>query len=150
MKETMNVLATTRNRQSWSARSALAAATVAWLGFLLQPCVMAAPLAGKADVAHDVELSIVSHHGPDLPAEECLHCDDAGDLLPGTCDDIVAPGNPSGSKPIDSGTDGGNAVAPAATIPAIRQIASETVEFPRAEHLPPPVDFTEAYCVYLE
>jgi hypothetical protein len=146
----MNVLATTRNRRSWSARSALAAATVAWVGFLLQPCVMAAPRAGTADVAHDVELSIVSHHGPDLPAEECLHCDDADDLLPGTCDNIVASGSPSGSKPIDGGTDGGNAAAPAATIPAIRQIVSKPIEFPRAEHLPPAVAFTEAYCVYLE
>jgi hypothetical protein len=150
MKETMNVLATTRNLRSWSARSTLAAATVAWLGFLLQPCVMAAPLAGTVDVAHNVELSIVSHLGPDLPPEQCLHCDNAGDLLPGTCDDIVVSGSASNSKPVDGGTDGSNAAAPPATIPATRQIVSESVGLPRAEHLPPSVAFTEAYCVYLE
>lgn len=146
----MNVLAEIRNLRSWSARSALAAAMLAWLGFLLQPCVMAAPLAGTADFAHDVELSIVSHLGPDLPAGQCLHCEDGGSLPPDTCNDIAASGSPSGAKPVDGGTDGGNAAAPAATIPAIQQIDSEPVGFPRAEHLPPPVAFTEAYCVYLE
>ncbi len=146
----MNVLATTRTLRSWSARSALAAATVAWLGFLLQPCVMAAPLAGTADVAHDVELSIVSHLEPDLPGRQCLHCDDAGDLRPNACDDIVASESPSRSKPVDGGAEGGNAAAPVATIPAIQQIVSEPVRFPRAENLPRPLAFTEAYCVYLE
>ena len=123
---------------------------VAWLVFLLQPCIMAAPLAGTAGVAHDVEVSLVSHLGPDLPAGQCLHCEDAHKLLPDTCDDIVASGSPFGSKTGDGGTDGGSAAAPAATIPAIQQIDSDPVGFPRPEHLPPPVAFTEAYCVYLE
>jgi hypothetical protein len=145
----MNILATIRNLRSVSARGALAVAMVAWLGFLLQPCVMAAPLAGTADDANRVELSIVTHHDASIPAEQCLHCDDYGDALPAGCDDIAAPGNPAAAKPLDSGADGGSAVV-TAVFPDVRQITAGPVEPLQAEHLPPPVAFTEAYCVYLE
>lgn len=145
----MNILATTRNFRSVSARGALAAAMVAWLGFLLQPCVMAASLAGTTDDTSHVEISIVTHHGAGIPAEQCLHCDEYGDSLPIGCDDSVASGTSAAAKPVDTGADGGSAVAPSVLV-GIRQIASGPVEPLRAEHLPPPVAFTEAYCVYLE
>jgi hypothetical protein len=128
---------------------ALAAAMVAWFGFLLQPCVMAASLAGAADNDSRVELAIVMHHGSGIPAKQCLHCDEFGDALPAGCDDIVAPGNSPAAKPLDTGADGGSAVIPA-VFPDIRQIPSGSVAPLQAEHLPPQVAFTEAYCVYLE
>lgn len=149
MVKTMNILATTRNFRRVSARSAMAASMFAWLGFLLQPCVMAASVAGAADNANRIELSIVTHHGASIPAEQCLHCEESGDLLPVSCDDFVASGNTSTAKPVDAGADGGSAIAPT-VFSDIRQIACGPVWYLRAEHLPPPVAFTEAYCVYLE
>jgi hypothetical protein len=146
----MTVFDKIRNIRGRKARSAMAVAIVAWLGFLLQPCVMAASLAGTADVTNGVELSIVTHHGPAIPTEQCLHCDDAGESLPGSCDEIVASGNSSTSKPADSGMDCGNAAAPAGMIPDIWRTAPQPLGPPQAEDLPSPVAFTEAYCVYLE
>ncbi len=146
----MKILAKARNIRHRSAQGALAAGLLAWLGLLLQPCVMAASLAGTADDADSVELSIVVHHGPGISAEQCLHCDDSDSLSPVNCDDIVASSNFSSPKSADTGADGGNAAAPAATVPEIQRTAAEPGWLPQAEHLPPPVAFTEAYCVYLE
>ncbi len=149
MTKTMNSLGRIRNFRGQCGRNTLAAAMVGWLGFLLQPCVNAASVYGAPDGTNDVELSVVTHHGAGIPAEQCLHCDDSGELLPVSCDDIVASGNTSTAKSVDTGVDGGCAVAPG-LLSDTRQVASGPVRLLQAERLPPPVAFTEAYCVYLE
>jgi hypothetical protein len=146
----MSIFAKARNIRHRSAKRALAAGVLAWLGLLLQPCVMAASFDGTPDDANSVQLSIVVHHGPGIPAEQCLHCDDSDSLSPVNCDDIVASSSFSSPKSADTGADGGKASAPAATVSEIQRTAFEPGWIPQAEHLPPPVAFTEAYCVYLE
>jgi hypothetical protein len=146
----MNVIRAIRGTSSTRARLTLVAASVAWFAFLLQPCVMAASPTATVGGDSGVELSIVTHHGPGISAEKCLHCDDNSDLLPDVCDENAASGSYSSPKPFDNGTDHCNPAAPALTSLDSVGIASGPIALPQAEDLPPPVALTEAYCVYLE
>lgn len=149
----MNVLATIRNIRKRGARSALTLGILAWLGFLLQPCVMAATPPGLVDAVVTPELSIVTHHGQGMPAEECLHCGDAtatSRLLPESCDEPAASSHSPSAKPFDAGGDGWNPAVPIAIgLDSLRDPAP-TQAVLREEHLPRPVSFTVAYCVFLE
>ena len=145
----MNIFRPMRNSSSTKVRLTSVVASIAWLGFLLQPCVMASPNAAS-NGDRGVELSIVTHHGPGISAEKCLHCDDISDLLHDVCDENAASGNYSGPKPFDNGTDDGNPAAPAFTSLDSVGIASGPIALWQAEDLPPPIALTEAYCVYLE
>ena len=146
----MNVIRPIRGTSSTMARFALVAASIAWLGFLLQPCVMAASPTATVGGDRGVELSIVTHHGPGIAAEKCLHCDVTSDLLPDICNDNAASESYSRPKPFDNGTDPGNPAAPTFTSLDSVNIAPVPIVLPRAEDLPPPIASTEAYCVYLE
>ncbi len=146
----MNVIRPIRGTSSTRARSTLLAASIAWFGFLLQPCVMAASPTATVGGDSGVELSIVTHHGPGISAEKCLHCDDTGDLLPSICDDGAASSHYSNSKPFDKGTDHGNLATLASSSQDRTGIAHAPIAPPQAEDLPPPIALTEAYCVYLE
>ena len=88
---------------------------ITWLGFLLQPSVMAAFPTATFGGDNGVELSIVTCRGSGISADKCLHCDDIPDLLPEVCDESAASGSYSSPKPFDSGTDDGNPTAPAFT-----------------------------------
>mgnify|MGYP001609391886 CR=1 FL=1 len=142
-----------RNFRNASSRSTLIVASVAWLGFLLQPCVMAAPVAGAADSSGAIELSIVTHHGPGMPAEQCMHCGDGAttrNLLPESCDESSAASQSPSAKLPDADGDNWSPAVPVAINPeALRNIAPSK-SAPRAEQLPRSVPFTVAYCVYLE
>jgi hypothetical protein len=146
----MNVIRPIRGTSSTGIRFTLVAATIAWLGFLLQPCVMAASPTATVGGDSGVELSIVTHHGPGISAEKCLHCDDISDLLPDVCDENAASGGYSSPKSFDNGTDHGNPAAPAFTSLDSVGIAPGPIALPQAEDLPPPIALTEAYCVYVE
>lgn len=149
----MNVLATTRNIRNRGARSALTLGLLAWLGFLLQPCAMAAPLAGIVDAGDGVELTVVTHHGPGLPEEQCLHCvDDAstGNLLPQSCDDSAASSHSPAAKSFDPGGDGWSPAVSVVIRPESLRNIARLQAAPRAENLPRPVSLTVAYCVFLE
>lgn len=146
----MNVIRPIRGTSSTGIRFTLVAASIAWLGFLLQPCVMAASLTATVGGDSGVELSIVTHHGPGISAEKCLHCDDISDLLPDVCDENAASGGYSSPKPFDNGTDHGNPAAPAFTSLDSVGIAPGPIALLQAEDLPPPIALIKAYCVYLE
>ena len=149
----MNVLATIRNTRSRRARSALTLGLLGWLGFLLQPCVMAATPPGMVDAVDNPELSVVTHHGQGVPAEQCLHCVDAtatSKLLPGSCDEPAASSYSPAAKPFDAGGDGWNPAVPISIGLDALKGPAPTQAVLREEHLPRPVSFTVAYCVFLE
>jgi len=152
-QEIMNVLATTRHIRNRGARSALTVGLLAWLGFLLQPCAMAAPLAGIVDAGDGVELTVITHHGPGLPAEQCLHCVDdtsTGNLLPQSCDDSAASSHSSAAKSFEPDGDGWSPAVLVVISPDSLQYIARLQAGPRAENLPRPVSLTVAYCVFLE
>lgn len=146
----MNVIRQIRGTSSTRARFTLVAALIAWFGFLLQPCVMAASPITTIGGDSGVELSVFTHHGPGISAEKCLHCDDISDLLPDVCDENAAAGRNSSPKPFDNGTDDGSPAAPAFTSLDSVGIPPGPIALRQAEDLPPPIALTKAYCVYLE
>jgi hypothetical protein len=128
-------------------------AMVAWLGFLVQPCASAVPLVGNGEMGRDIELSVVTHHGPGNPAGQCLHCVGATsgrNLLPDDCDGAAAASQAPAAKPLDSGEDGWSPALPAANSPVIERPAHLSVDMCRTGHLPRPVSLTVVYCVFLE
>jgi hypothetical protein len=139
--------------RSAGSRSTLIAASLAWLGLLLQPCVMAAPVPGAPDSSGTIELSFVMHHGPGMPAEQCVHCVDGTStrsLLPESCDDTLASSHSPAAKSFDAeGIDWSPAVSVGISPHTLRHIAPSNSP-PRTEHLPRTVSLTIAYCVYLE
>ena len=150
----MSILARARNFRTQGARSALAAALVAWLGFLLQPCAMASSYDGPGVAENGIELSVFAHHpASGAPAEQCLHCADTtstSNLLPGSCEHTAAAGNAPGAKLPDSGQDDWGPVIPTVISQDIQQTFSRSVGSRRAECLPRHVSITTAFCVYLE
>jgi hypothetical protein len=149
----MNVLATDRRNQRQGARRILIAGLVAWLSFIVQPCVMAAPLAGTAGSA-GFDLSSDTHHGSGMPTDECLHCVDVGStrgLATGACDDVsIASASPK-TNSLDNFENSWTPAIAFSIIPDIRQIVPRSVGMPEAaELLPRTVPLTIAYCVYLE
>lgn len=149
----MNILTTGRKNQGRGARTALIAGLVAWLSFIVQPCVMAAPLAGTAG-HYDVAVSSVAHHGSGAPADECLHCVDVGStrgLAAGACDNVsIAAASPKG-KPLDNVESSWTPAVPFSILPDVQQIVPRSVGIPTAaEYLPRTVSITVACCVYLE
>lgn len=149
----MNVRVTDRQTHDRGARVALIAGLVAWLSFVIQPCVMAAPFAGTAGNQH-VELSEVADHGSGTPAHECLHCVDAGPIpgiAAGACDDATVASVSPRTSPLDNGDSSWTPAIPASVPPGIRQIVPRSVGIPAgAEHPPRTVSLTVAYCVYRE
>lgn len=148
----MNVLATDRRNQRQGARRILIAGLVAWLSFTVQPCVMAAPLAGTAGSV-DFELSSVTHHGSGMPADECLHCVDVGSARAyamGACDDVsIASASPA-TNPLDDVESNWTPALPFSILPDVQQAIARSAGMHATEHLPRTVSLTVAYCVYLE
>ena len=142
-----------RKTHARGARGALIAGLVAWLSFVMQPCVMAAPFAATAG-NHDVELSSAAHHGSGIPADACLHCVDAGPIpgvAAGACDDISIASLSTKTNPLDNADGSWTPAIPVSTLPDFRRIVPRSVGIPAAaEHLPRTVSLTVAYCVYLE
>lgn len=149
----MNVLATARNVRTRGARSALGLALLAWLGFLVQPCAVAAPFIGTGNAGNGVGVSVITQHRSGVAAEQRVHCVDArstGHPVTRGCEDTAAAGNATATKPLDTGEDGGNPALPAEISPGIQRIVSRPIGTYRPERLPRPVPITVAYCVYLE
>lgn len=146
----MNILAKSRNSSTRGARSALLATIVAWLGFLLQPCVMAATLTDSANSGDAVELSVVTHHGT---AESCLHCVDADGAaaspVPG-CLEASAAAQTNAAKGFDLGDDTSNSLAVTAPYPDVDFTRPRYTGAPGAEDLPRSVSLTVLNCVFLE
>jgi len=148
----MNVLAAARNMRHRGARIALITGLFAWLSFLVQPCVMAAPLAGAAG-QHGAETAAAAHYGSGSPSDTCLHCVDdtsTSKVVPDTCDDPSAASQSPAANPLDNGDSGWAPVLPFATLPDIHQVVLRSTGMPEAAHLPRTVSLTVAYCVYLE
>ncbi len=148
----MNVLATDRRNQRQDARRVLIAGLVAWLGFIVQPCVMAAPLAKTAGNV-DVDLSSVTHHGSRVPADECLHCVDIGSTRApamDACDDVsIASASPA-TNPLDDVESNWTPVLTYSILPDVQRAIARFAGMFATEHLPRTVSLTVAYCVYLE
>jgi len=146
----MNILAKNRKFHTRGARSALLATVVAWLGFLLQPCVMAATFMDSADSSDAVELSVVTHHGP---AESCLHCIDtdgtAASPVSG-CIEASAAAQSNATKGLDLGDDTWSPPAVTAPNPAVDVTRPRYIGAPGAEDLPRSVSLTVLNCVFLE
>lgn len=153
MGKVVNTWVTDRNTHVRSARSALIAGLVAWLSFVMQPCVMAAPLAGTAGKS-DVELSSLTHHDSGIPSQACLHCVDAATtpgFASGVCDDISIASPSPKTNPLDNVDNGWTPAIPASLLPDIWPIVPRSVRLPAgADHLPRTVSLTVAYCVFLE
>jgi hypothetical protein len=149
----MNSWVADRNTHVRSARSALIAGLVAWLSFVMQPCVMAAPLAGTAG-NDDVELSAETHHGSGIPADACLHCIDVGSTpasASGACDDVSLVSVSPKTNPLDKADNSWTPAIPASLLPDVRQIVPRSVRVSAgAERLPRTVSLTVTYCVFLE
>lgn len=146
----MNILARNRDLRTRGARSALLATAVAWLGFLLQPCVMAATLADSAASSDAAELSVVTHHGP---AESCLHCVDSDDSAAppvSGCVEASAAAQTNSAKGLDLGDDTGTSPAVTAPDPGIDATRPRHIGAPCAEDLPRSVSLTVLNCVFLE
>ena len=148
----MNVLATARNFRHRGARSALIAGLFAWLSFLVQPCVIAAPLAGTAGLDGATPVAI-THYGSGIPSDTCLHClDDTSqrNVVPDTCDDASAASQSTVANPLDSGENGWTPALPFSILPDMHRIILRSAGIPEVERLPRTVSLTVAYCVYLE
>lgn len=146
----MNILAKNRNFHTRGARSALLASIVAWLGFLLQPCVMAATLTDSTGSSDAVELSVVTHHGP---SENCLHCVDSDGTAAApvsSCVEATAAAQSNATKDLDLGDDTWTPPAVAALDPAVDVTRPPNIGVPCAEHLPRSVSLTVLNCVFLE
>lgn len=136
--------------RSTGARSALLATIVAWLGFLLQPCVMAAPLTNSASSGDAVELSVVTHHGP---AESCLHCvgtDGAAASPVAGCLEASAAAQTNPAKGFDLGDNTSNPPAVTASYPDVDFSGPRYIGAFGAEDLPRAVSLTVLNCVFLE
>lgn len=148
----MNVLATDRRNQRQGVRRVLIAGLVAWLSFIVQPCLMAAPLAETAGSV-DFELSSVTHHGSGVPADECLHCVDVGSTRAsamGACDDVpIASASPA-TNPLDDIESNWTPALPFSILPDVQRSIPRSAGMFATEHLPRTVSLTVAYCVYLE
>lgn len=148
----MNVLATARNIRHRGARSALIAGLFAWLSFLVQPCVVAAPLAGTAG-QHDAGPPAGTHYGSGSRSDTCLHCfDDTStrNFVPSTCDDASAASQSPVANPLDSGENGWTPALPFSILPDIHRVVLRSTGMHEAERLPRNVSLTVAYCVFLE
>lgn len=146
-REAMDILAKTRNFRN---RSALLATIVAWLGFLLQPCVMAAGLPDSTVSGSAVELSVVTHHGP---ADRCLHCvgsDSAAASSVSGCLETSAAAQTTATKGLDLGDDTWSPPAITGPEPGVDCSRFRYIGVPCAEDLPRPVSLTVLFCVFLE
>lgn len=148
----MNVLATARNTGRRGARNALIAGLVAWLSFLVQPCVVAAPLAGITVHAGAGPVA-VRHYGSGARSDTCLHCvDDSStrNLVTDTCNDASAASQSPVANPLDSGENGWTPALPFSILPDIHQGVLRSTGKSAAVQPPRSVSITIAYCVYLE
>ena len=146
-----NLTAFRKFRRSQTPR-VLASLVLAWLTFVVQPCVMAAP-------EHDSEPAISANHSGHAlyddqmstnTSDTCPHCGDDVCVSTSGCDASAAVNSKGAASLADSGTAMFAVARNLWTDDAIQSRYTAFQYIPTPEALPRPVPLTVVHCVFLK